>query len=130
MTGFFEMLEENNIDFDILRMHLKSEEFLKEAGPVVDDGNDTYKVLDSEIDGKGIFANKNFNEGDFIGYAKVNDTRTLAGRYTNHSDFNNANFYYIKENNNSVLIAEKHIDVGQEILIDYRHHTHNKEYYE
>ena len=53
----------------------------------------------------------------------------MAGRYTNHSDFNNAKFYFIKGNDNSVLIAEKTIKKGDEILVNYRHHFFSKDYY-
>ena len=39
-------------------------------------------------------------------------------------------FYYIRKNSNLVLIAEKDIVFKDEILVNYRHHTYNKEYYE
>ena len=129
MTGFFEMLKENNVDFESLKNYLKSEDFLKKAGHVVNDNNKNYRVSKSEIDGDGIFSNNNFKKGDFIGYAKLNKTRTLAGRYTNHSDLNNAKFYFIKGSEDSVLIAEKDIKKDDEILVNYRHHFHNKDYF-
>ena len=123
------MLKENNIDFDRLKSYLKSDNFLKEAGAVVDDKNNNYKVLKSNINGKGIFAEKQFKKGDFIGYVKVNGTRTFIGRYTNHSDINNGKFYFFKNNDNSVLIAEKTIRKGDEIVVNYRHHFFSKDYY-
>lgn len=130
MDDFKEMLNELNIDLKELNIYIESDKFKKEAGPVVDDNNKNYKVLLSNVEGKGIFATKGFSKGDFIGYGKLNNTRTLAGRYTNHSNLNNANFYYIRKNSNLVLIAEKDIVFKDEILVNYRHHTYNKEYYE
>jgi SET domain-containing protein len=130
MSDFKEMLSELNIDVDILNKYIDSEKFKELAGPVVNDNNKNYRVLDSKTHGKGIFSNKDFIKGDLIGYAQLNNTRTLAGRYTNHCKFNNAKFYYIRKNNNSVLIAEKDIFINDEILVNYRHHTYNKEYYE
>jgi hypothetical protein len=130
MNDFQKMLDELNIDVDDLNKYIESKDFENLAGPVVNDNNKNYKVLKSKIEGKGIFANKEFLKGDVIGYGQLNKTRTLAGRYTNHSNLNNAKFYYIRENNNCILIAEKNILLNDEILVNYRHHTYNKEYYE
>lgn len=125
MTGFYEMLEEYKIDFNILKAYLKSEEFLKLAGPVEDEGNHNYCVKKSSIDGFGIFSNKDFKKGEFIGYARLSDIRTLAGRYTNHSDFNNANFYSVENSKDSEIICEQDIFIDDEILINYRNHLHD-----
>jgi len=122
MTGFHGMLEEYGIDFNKLKEYLKSEEFLEIAGPVVDEKNDNYQVDKSVIDGLGIFSNKNFKKGDIIGYARLGNTRTLAGRYANHSDANNANFYYTDNSQDAKLVCEKNISVNEEILINYRNH--------
>lgn len=62
MTGFYEMLEEYGIDFNILKEYLKSKEFYDIAGPVVDEKNKNYKVDKSEIDGLGVFSTKNFKK--------------------------------------------------------------------
>lgn len=124
MKGFYEMLEEYGIDFDVLKEYLKSKEFLEIAGPVVDEKNENYKVSESNIDGFGVFSNKAFKKGDVIGYGRLSGTRTLAGRYTNHSDINNANFYYIENNEDAKLICEKDISIGEEILVNYRNHLH------
>lgn len=125
MTGFYEMLEEYGIDFNKLKKYLKSKEFYDIAGPIVDEKNKNYKVSKSSIDGLGIFSNKDFNKGDIIGYGRINNTRTLAGRYANHSDMNNANFYYIENSEDVVLICEKDISINEEILINYRNHLSN-----
>lgn len=124
MTGFYEMLEEYEIDFNLLKKYLKSKEFLELAGIVVDEKNKNYRVDKSSIDGFGVFSNKNFNKGDIIGYGRLGNTRTLAGRYTNHSDNNNANFYYIDNSKDVVLICEKNIYINEEILVNYRNHLH------
>lgn len=124
MMGFYEMLEEYGIDFDDLKKYLKSKEFLQLAGPVVDEENENYRVDKSKIDGLGIFSNKSFKKGEAIGYARLSNTRTLAGRYTNHSDMNNANFYYVENSQDVILICEKDIFINEEILINYRNHLH------
>ena len=124
MTGFYEMIEKYNINFDALKEYLKSEEFLKLAGPVVDDKNENYKVSESKIDGLGIFSNKEFIKGDVIGYGRFGGTRTLAGRYANHSDINNANFHYIENSKDAKLVCEKDIAIGEEILVNYRNYLH------
>ncbi len=130
MTDFELMLEEANIDLELLNKYIESDEFIKEAGPVVNDFNNNYQILNSEIEGVGIFATKDIKKGYEIGYASINNTRTYAGRYTNHSLNNNAKFYYFKDNSNTILIAEDNIKKGQEIVVNYRHHTYNKHYYE
>ena len=130
MNDFYKFLEEENIDLEVLNAYIDSEEFIKLAGPVVDFGNDNYKVLKSSIDGDGVFANKDFEKGDIIGYGLEQSCRTLAGRYTNHSKNNNAKFYYFKDNDNIVLVSEGSIKIDEEIVVNYRHHTHNKEYIE
>ena len=124
MMGFYEMLEEYGIGFDDLKKYLKSKEFLQLAGPVVDEENENYRVDKSKIDGLGVFSNKSFKKGEAIGYGRLSNTRTLAGRYANHSDMNNANFYYIENSQDAILICEKDISINEEILINYRNHLH------
>ena len=85
MNDFHKMLEEQGIDLEELNQYIDSDKFIEEAGPVVDYGNKNYELKDSDIDGLGIFANKNFKKGETIGYGKIEGTRTVAGRYTNHS---------------------------------------------
>ena len=130
MTDFELMLKEANIDLELLNKYIESDEFIKEAGPVVDFGNKNYEVKDSSIEGLGIFTTKDFNKGDVIGYGTMDGCRTIAGRYANHSKHPNAKFYYFKDNSNTILIAEDNIKKEQEIVVNYRHHTYNKHYYE
>lgn len=130
MSDFFDMLQEHNIDVDDLNNYINSKEFELKAGPVVDDKNKNYVVKESSIEGLGVFATRQIMKGERIGYGIINNTRTFAGRYVNHSSYHNAKFYYFKDNNNMILIADKVINKGEEIVTNYRHHTYSKEYYE
>lgn len=130
MSDFFDMLKEHNINIDDLNRYINSKEFELKAGPVVDDKNKNYIVKESSIEGLGVFATRQIVKGEHIGYGIINKTRTLAGRYVNHSAYHNAKFYYFKDNDNMILIADKIINQGEEIVTNYRHHTYSKEYYE
>jgi hypothetical protein len=126
---WFKMLKENNINPKILDEYLKSKDFLLKAGKVIDDKNKSYVVAKSKISGKGIFAKKDFIIGNKIGFGLKDNNRTYLGRYVNHSPMCNAKFLFLKENNDSVLIAVKPINKDEEIVANYRDHTFNKEYY-
>jgi hypothetical protein len=78
---------------------------------------------ESNIHGEGIFSKKNITKGDIIGLGSV-DTKhkTVLGRYVNHSNNNNAKFYYLP-NKDLIMLAEKNILKDTEILVNYRHHT-------
>lgn len=130
MSDFLDMLKEYNINLDELNRYIDSKEFELKAGPVVDDNNKNYKLKKSNIQGLGIFATRKIKKKEVIGYGKINNTRTLAGRYVNHSLNNNAKFYSFRDNDNMILIAERKILKGEEIVTNYRHHTFVKEYYE
>lgn len=86
-----------------------------------------YKIMiaDSKIDGKGVFATGNFEEGEVIAPARIDGKRTPVGRYTNHSKNINA-IMVLRDNGNIDLVAKKAItgcqggNLGQEITIDYR----------
>lgn len=88
-------------------------------------GNYKFMVANSRIDGKGVFATGNFEEGEVIAPARINGKRTPVGRYTNHSK--NANGIMVLRDNNDIdLVAKKAIsgchggNLGEEITIDYR----------
>ena len=130
MTDFEKFIKEQTVDLETINNYIDSEEFEKLAGPVIDFGDYKYEVRDSEIEGYGIIATQDFAKGDVIGYGMVDGCRTLAGRYTNHAKNNNAKFYYFKENNNMILIAENDIELDEEIVVNYRHHTDLRSYYE
>jgi hypothetical protein len=77
------------------------------------------KVRDSKIEGKGLFADKEFNEGDIIGIAHINDVATsMIGRFHNHSD--NPNAHSISIGNKRYLAALRPLMKGEEITVDYR----------
>lgn len=83
------------------------------------------QVKDSRIEGKGMFATANFEEGDVIAPARIDGMRTPAGRYINHSKKPNA-FFVTDEQNNVFAVAGKNISgyrggiIGEEITVDYR----------
>lgn len=89
------------------------------------DGAFSFKIADSFIEGKGIFATADFTIGDMIGPARINGKRTVLGRYTNHSKNPNARFV-VGDKENIYLIANSKIlgclggFNGDEITVDYR----------
>lgn len=72
----------------------------------------------SPIHGIGIFARCAFEPGDPIVRMREGRMRTPAGRYTNHSDTPNARV--IHDSQGFILTACCPIDIGEELLIDYR----------
>jgi quercetin dioxygenase-like cupin family protein len=83
------------------------------------------QVKDSQIEGKGLFATANFEEGDVIAPARIDSMRTPAGRYINHSKKPNS-FFVRDEQNNVFAVAGRDIIgyrggvIGEEITVDYR----------
>lgn len=82
------------------------------------------RVSKSEIQGKGLFAQSPIKKNEIIAPARLNNMRTPAGRYTNHSL--NPNAKAVTLNNNVYLVANRDIkgchggDSGEEITLDYR----------
>ena len=74
------------------------------------------EVKDSPIQGKGLFATKDFKEG-VICPAKLGTMRTPAGRYTNHAM--NPNCIMIFSDGDIYLKAIKPILKGTELTTDY-----------
>ncbi len=74
------------------------------------------EVKDSPIQGKGLFATKDFKEG-VICPARFKDMRTPAGRYTNHAI--NPNCKMLTHDGDVYLKAIKPIKQGDELTIDY-----------
>lgn len=72
----------------------------------------------SLIHGTGLFATEFIENNSVIGFARINNKRTQLGRYINHSPYYNAIFK--NENNDLVVYAITNINIGDEILIDYR----------
>ena len=121
MSGFIEMLKDFNITEDQL-------DEITNTGEVIEFISNVYYKDISSIHGIGVFAFKNISKKDIIGIGSIdNRYKTTLGRYTNHSDKNNARFYHLKIND-IVMIAEKDISKDTEILINYRDHVLNKIY--
>ena len=119
MHGFLSMLE----DTDVSKKQLDT---ITKTGRVAEFDSDTYYKDKSDIHGVGIFAKKDIAKGEIIGLGSIDlKCKTPLGRYTNHSDNNNAMFYYLKTRD-VVMVAEKDISKGEEILINYRHHVNEK----
>jgi hypothetical protein len=82
-------------------------------------------VAPSKIDGKGVFATANIDEGEVIAPARLKGMRTPAGRYTNHAKRPNA-IMVLLDNGDVNLVAKQKItgckggNLGEEITIDYR----------
>lgn len=83
------------------------------------------KVADSPLNGRGLFATAPIAEGEVISPALIDKHRTIAGRYTNHSNTPNAKFVQ-RPNEDLILVALRSIGGcnggfdGEEITIDYR----------
>lgn len=84
-----------------------------------------FKIDTSDIHGKGIFATKDYAVGDYIGPMRIEQNRTILGRYTNHGHEPNA--IAEKVHDVIIMVATKPIkgctggQNGDEILIDYEH---------
>lgn len=88
-------------------------------------GDYSVQVSKSTIEGKGLFATASFKEGDIIAPARLDNMRTPAGRFINHSK--NPNAFFVSDNNNDIyVVAGKDIVgckggvLGEEITVDYR----------
>jgi hypothetical protein len=86
----------------------------------------TLQVLDSPIEGQGLFTSVPISAGDVIAPARINGKRTPAGRYINHSHRPNAKMVDTG-GGHIVVVALRGIagchggDAGEEITVDYRH---------
>tara|TARA_R110000764_G_scaffold192468_1_gene277704 strand:+ start:147 stop:503 length:357 start_codon:yes stop_codon:yes gene_type:complete len=88
-----------------------------------------YSIKKSDIQGKGVFASKNFKKGELVGLAVTDeeavtdvvnfrDARTQLGKYLNHQNKHNAS---LKSENNTLNIYTKNpIKQGDEITVNYK----------
>ena len=82
-------------------------------------------VRDSQIEGKGLFSTVPLVSGDIIAPARLNNMRTPAGRFTNHSKYPNAEFRQLG-NGDIYLVTIQSINgcisgnYGEEITVNYR----------
>jgi len=72
----------------------------------------------SSINGFGLFSRQDINLGDIICHARLKECRTIAGRFTNHSDSPNAK--PMLDGENIIYQALEIIKAGSEITINYR----------
>lgn len=95
------------------------DEIVKNDSDLIDmpDGFDV-ELKDSDINGKGLFATRQFQCGELICPGRIDGKRTPAGRYINHSQ--NPNAEPIKFGDDINAIAIRNINLGDEILVDYR----------
>ena len=100
---YFNMLNEYGLNEDDVNRMINSKEFDKIAGEVINEPSELYYKAPSKIDKQGVFAK-------------------MLGRYTNHSYLNNSKFIP-KDKSDIILIATKDIEINEEILVNYRHHT-------
>ena len=88
-----------------------------------------FVVKKSEINGKGVFASKNFEKGELVGLAVTDekavtdvknfrDARTKLGKYLNHQNKENATLK--SENNTLNTYAKSTIKKGEEITVNYQ----------
>ena len=88
-------------------------------------GNYSFMVTDSDIEGKGVFATKDFVKGEVVGPARINGMRTPLGRFANHSAKPNAKMV-INDNGDIDLVVSDFIrgckggQLGEEITVNYR----------
>jgi hypothetical protein len=76
------------------------------------------EVRESKLSGKGLFAVKPIREKEVIMPARLQEMRTQAGRFTNHSCNPNAEMEF-GEDGNIYLVAKRNI-FKEEILVNYR----------
>ena len=92
-------------------------EISRNESDVITDKQPGVTVRESSIQGVGVFADKDYSEGDIIGRALISDRRTLIGRYTNHSSTPNCKKTQIT--NGIAFSATKNIVKDDEIAVDY-----------
>lgn len=75
-------------------------------------------VKESELAGLGLFTTRVIEKSEIICPTRINDKRTIAGRYANHALY--ANTRPVLDNGVYSIIATKEIQVGEEITMNYR----------
>ena len=106
-----------------------SKEYENLCGIVEDDFNSSYTLRKSNIHSKGVFSSSKFIKNQLIGFAFKNKKRTYLAKYTNHSPFYNAVFVDFNNKSTILMLATKEIQVGEEILVDYRNQILNRAKY-
>lgn len=126
---FYNLLKSFNISEDKMNDFANSKEYEDLCGVVEDDSNVNYALKISNIHGRGIFSNDRFIKNQIIGFAFKNNKRTYLAKYTNHSHLYNAVFVDFNNKSTILMLATKEIQVGEEILVDYRNQILNRAKY-
>ena len=80
---------------------------------------DALELRESPIAGLGMFATRDIVCGDTIAPVRINDMRTPAGRYINHSP--TPNVIFVRASGGDLLArAARPISIGEEVTVDYR----------
>lgn len=83
-------------------------------------GDYKFMIGPSDIEGQGVFATADIQEGEVIGPVRIGLGRTVLGYRTNHSGSPNAETVGGLHGSGN-LVALRPISCGDEITIDYRH---------
>lgn len=76
------------------------------------------ELRDSPIQGKGLFATRDFETGEVVCPGRLDGKRTPGGRFINHSF--NFNVMPNKVGDDIYAVAARKICAGDELLVDYR----------
>lgn len=99
-----------------------SEETVRSQSECVDDQihfeSDNIAISESEIQGRGVFATKDFPENTEVVPTRIENKRTPAGRFTNHSIDPNAKMEL--RGNSVLLVTTKAVKSGEELTVNYR----------
>lgn len=114
VADFFAFLESRGFDPEVFERVSASREDQRdfpEPAPV--------RLGKSSIQGLGVFATRDFSEGEVVAPARVEGKRTPAGRYTNHAKAPNGAMV-LRENGDIDLTATQPISAGEEVTVNYR----------
>lgn len=118
------IMEVNLTDYQELLVQLQlTEEQMQEIVTVEDivDLPEAYShiyVSESRLSGKGLFSKLDIKEGDLVCPTRIGDSRTIAGRYSNHALV--ANTKPVVVDNQFFIQASRNIPTGEEITMNYR----------
>jgi hypothetical protein len=117
-ADYFNFVEQSGMTESEIREQVENKNDMSEQV------SDSCYVGASQIEGNGLFACKQLLIGDLICMARIGDKRTLAGRFSNHALFANAE---IKVNSlGAELIAIRDIEENEEITVNYRDVIQNR----
>lgn len=112
------------VEWGLTEQDVQSETNADNVGPVPY-GIHKYKISDSKLHGKGVFATANISEGELIAPVRMAELRTPVGRYMNHSGKPNAAVVKAP-NGDTYIVAIRGIqgctggNDGEEITTNYR----------